>query len=373
MRSYATVCPAVCGEASSSSGGGRAFLESKRLPSATAHITPITCVKPAGRQRDSFFSSAPYSAAGCAHSGRSERSAAGRCPARRRPVEHLGWRDPRDARDGLAGPEWGNPRVIRVAATALCASCRCCHWPSMLLLMLALFIFGIGFGLLDVSMNVQAVAVEEGYGRPIMSTFHGVFSIGGLLGAASAGLIAGAGVAPLPHLLAVALVLLVLVAVASVHCSTSGLPTTAYRCSRSRRGRSSVSVSSASACFSARVRWPTGARSTWRTCSVRPGHRGDRLCRIVAGDGRRCAWRPHAFRRRAAGPCGRSCGGPGDDRRAADRHDPGRGDRIRLCRSGIGGCLSDCPRGRRPPGLASGTAIGAVATAGYTGLLVGAP
>ena len=42
------------------------------------------------------------------------------------------------------------------------------------------------------------------------------------------------------------------------------------RCSRSRHGHSLVSVSSASACSSARARWPTGARSTWRTCSMRP-------------------------------------------------------------------------------------------------------
>jgi len=74
---------------------------------------------------------------------------------------------------------WGNPRVIQLAATALCASLPLLPLaPSMPLLMLALFIFGIGFGLLDVSMNVQAVAVEVDYGRPIMSTFHGVFSVG---------------------------------------------------------------------------------------------------------------------------------------------------------------------------------------------------
>src|SRR5215217_9350666 len=112
--------------------------------------------------------------------------------------------------------KWGNPRVIRAAATLLCLSLPLLPLaPSMPLLMLALFIYGIGFGLLDVSMNVQAVAIEEGYRRPIMSTFHGVFSIGGLVGAASAGLIASADVAPLPHLLAVALILLVLVAAAS--------------------------------------------------------------------------------------------------------------------------------------------------------------
>ncbi len=51
--------------------------------------------------------------------------------------------------------EWGNPRVLCVAATVLCASLPLLPLaPSMPLLMLALFIFGIGFGLLDVSMNV---------------------------------------------------------------------------------------------------------------------------------------------------------------------------------------------------------------------------
>src|SRR5215212_7964752 len=126
--------------------------------------------------------------------------------------------------------EWGNPRVVRVAATTLCAALPLLPLaPSMPLLMLTLFIFGIGFGLLDVSMNVQAVAVEERYEQPIMSTFHGVFSVGGLLGATSAGLIAGAGVSPFPHLLAVALILLILVAVASrplldVRAATDAVP-----------------------------------------------------------------------------------------------------------------------------------------------------
>src|SRR5215207_4626569 len=54
--------------------------------------------------------------------------------------------------------EWGNPRVMRVAATVLCLSLPLLTLaPSMPLLMLSLFVFGIGFGLLDVSMNVQAV------------------------------------------------------------------------------------------------------------------------------------------------------------------------------------------------------------------------
>ncbi|MCH5645454.1 MFS transporter [Gordonia sp. ABSL49_1] len=46
----------------------------------------------------------------------------------------------------------------------------------------ALVAFGFANGSLDVSMNAQAVAVERAYRRPIMSAFHGFFSIGGLVG-----------------------------------------------------------------------------------------------------------------------------------------------------------------------------------------------
>ncbi|MGC4964163.1 MFS transporter [Gordonia sp. DT218] len=42
--------------------------------------------------------------------------------------------------------------------------------------------FGFANGALDVSMNAQAVQVERRYGRPIMSSFHGFFSVGSLIG-----------------------------------------------------------------------------------------------------------------------------------------------------------------------------------------------
>lgn len=47
----------------------------------------------------------------------------------------------------------------------------------------ALFVFGLGFGGIDVAMNDQAVLVERGYARPVMSAFHAMFSIGGAIGA----------------------------------------------------------------------------------------------------------------------------------------------------------------------------------------------
>ncbi|TCO49738.1 MFS transporter [Actinocrispum wychmicini] len=47
----------------------------------------------------------------------------------------------------------------------------------------ALLLFGFGNGSLDVAMNVHAVEVERGYGRPVMSAFHAMWSIGGVCAA----------------------------------------------------------------------------------------------------------------------------------------------------------------------------------------------
>ncbi|MGC4932452.1 MFS transporter [Gordonia sp. DT30] len=52
----------------------------------------------------------------------------------------------------------------------------------------ALAVFGFVNGSLDVSMNAQAVTVERAYRRPIMSAFHGFFSVGGLLGSGAVAL-----------------------------------------------------------------------------------------------------------------------------------------------------------------------------------------
>ena len=71
--------------------------------------------------------------------------------------------------------------------------------PSALTFALALFGFGIGHGSLDIAMNAQAVAVEKAYRRPIMSSFHALWSTGGLTGAALGGGIAALGLTPATH------------------------------------------------------------------------------------------------------------------------------------------------------------------------------
>ena len=49
---------------------------------------------------------------------------------------------------------------------------------SHLVMAAALMCFGAGLGMLDVAMNYQAVQVEKAAGKPMMSGFHGFFSLG---------------------------------------------------------------------------------------------------------------------------------------------------------------------------------------------------
>ena len=57
--------------------------------------------------------------------------------------------------------------------------------PTTLLLAAVLVFFGAVLGGLDVATNAHAVAVERLSARPLMSGFHGLFSVGGLVGAAA--------------------------------------------------------------------------------------------------------------------------------------------------------------------------------------------
>jgi predicted MFS family arabinose efflux permease len=59
-----------------------------------------------------------------------------------------------------------------------------------------LFVFGASNGAMDVSMNAHGVAVERALRKPIMSSLHGGWSVGGFAGAGVVALAAAAGVDP---------------------------------------------------------------------------------------------------------------------------------------------------------------------------------
>ncbi|HXT78642.1 MAG TPA: MFS transporter [Acetobacteraceae bacterium] len=108
--------------------------------------------------------------------------------------------------------------VITVSALLLCLSLPLLAWVSNLpLLIVVLLVFGAGVGAIDVSMNIQAIIVERASGRSMMSGFHGLFSLGGIAGAAGVAALLRAGASPLAAMLVVIGGIAVALAMAAPH------------------------------------------------------------------------------------------------------------------------------------------------------------
>ncbi|GAB7182412.1 MFS transporter [Kitasatospora sp. Ki12] len=83
----------------------------------------------------------------------------------------------------------GARAVLRVVQPAVCLSLAAVGLGDELWqLALALGAFGLLVGALDASMNMLGVGLQHRYGRSIMIGFHAAFSLGGIVGAALAGL-----------------------------------------------------------------------------------------------------------------------------------------------------------------------------------------
>jgi MFS family permease len=99
---------------------------------------------------------------------------------------------------------WGSRVMTSAAALGFCLMLPLpVISPNVALLALALALLGACNGALDVSMNAQAVALEERYPRPLMSSFHGLWSLGGVSGAAVASGAMALGVGSVGHVVGV--------------------------------------------------------------------------------------------------------------------------------------------------------------------------
>jgi MFS family permease len=108
---------------------------------------------------------------------------------------------------GLAA-RFGSRQVTRGATLAYCAALLVpALMPNPVWLMLALILFGASGGIMNIAMNMQAVAVEHRYGRPIMSSFHASYSLGGMTGAYLSGRLAALDISPQLHLVGAAIIL----------------------------------------------------------------------------------------------------------------------------------------------------------------------
>jgi MFS family permease len=105
----------------------------------------------------------------------------------------------------------GEARTCFWAAIALCV-CICIpiNAPSRPVLMAGLFLVGLCSALINVAMNAAATNVEKTNGLTIMSSCHGMWSVGGMLGSTLAGLVIAARITPNVHIMVSAGVILLL-------------------------------------------------------------------------------------------------------------------------------------------------------------------
>lgn len=81
------------------------------------------------------------------------------------------------SRRGIRPVVLGAVAMLALALTGMALA------DSIWLLALALFCFGGSLGVIDVVLNIQSVLVETALGRRMMSNFHGMFSLGAIVGA----------------------------------------------------------------------------------------------------------------------------------------------------------------------------------------------
>jgi predicted MFS family arabinose efflux permease len=74
----------------------------------------------------------------------------------------------------------------------------------------ALFVFGAGIGTIDVAMNAQGIHVQHAYGKQIMSSLHGLFSVGGLCSSLGIGALIKVGLNPVAAAVAIAILLVLI-------------------------------------------------------------------------------------------------------------------------------------------------------------------
>lgn len=84
--------------------------------------------------------------------------------------------------------------------------------PGRWQLFAALFCFGFVYNMNNIALNAQAVGVEVLYRRSIIATFHGMWSLGGVVGGIIGAFVAPMGISVQAHFISILILCLVIVA-----------------------------------------------------------------------------------------------------------------------------------------------------------------
>jgi len=128
---------------------------------------------------------------------------------------------------GLLAARFGCRRVATGGTLLICVALPLLATVSSIPgLIAALFLFGAGLGTVDSTVNLQAVIVERASGKNMMSGFHGMFSLGGIVGAAGVSGLLGLGFSPLGAMAVVIVVLVLALLKAAPHLLPYGSEST---------------------------------------------------------------------------------------------------------------------------------------------------
>lgn len=119
---------------------------------------------------------------------------------------------------GALSARFGCRRVMMGGTVLICTALPLLATVSSVPALIAsLFMFGAGLGTVDSTVNLQAVIVERASGKTMMSGFHGLFSLGGIVGAAGVSGLLGLGLSPLAAMLVVVVMLIAALVKAAPH------------------------------------------------------------------------------------------------------------------------------------------------------------
>jgi hypothetical protein len=105
----------------------------------------------------------------------------------------------------------GGQRATKILMAAWCLALSLpALAPNLPLLAVTLLIYGAAGGMADVAMNTAGSGLEQRMGTSIMSSLHGMWSVGGFLAAGIAVVVTHAGAGPIPHLAGMSLLTLVI-------------------------------------------------------------------------------------------------------------------------------------------------------------------
>ncbi|KGO94414.1 MFS transporter [Flavobacterium subsaxonicum] len=110
---------------------------------------------------------------------------------------------------GWAVTKMGSRKVLAIALTLYALALVSLGYADTTFVLVAcLTVYGLASNAVNISVNTQAVATEVMYTKPIMASFHGLWSLAGFLGAGVGTLMIAQGVVPQTHFIIIAVIII---------------------------------------------------------------------------------------------------------------------------------------------------------------------